>query len=77
MLNDFRIPVSNSSNRDIVLKKNTIVGRTEYINSIIPLPVKFNSNNIIVSSIHTKEENECNPIKLSGEKENQPEHQHQ
>ena len=75
--NYFKIPVSNSSKHDIVLKKNTIVGRAEYINSIIPLPVKFNSYKISVSSIHTKEEDECNPIKKSSEKQNQPEHQHQ
>ena len=75
--NYFQIPVSNSSNHDIVLNKNTIVGRAEYINSIIPLPVKFNSYKLSVSSIHTKEEDECNPIKHSSEKENQPEHQHQ
>ena len=74
--NHFQIPVSNSSNHDIVLKKNTIDGRAEYINSIIPLPVKFNSYKISVSSIHTKEEDECNPIKYSSEKENQPDHQH-
>ena len=43
----------------------------------MPLPVKFNSYKISVSSIHTKEEDECNPIKHSSEKENQPEHQHQ
>ena len=54
--NYFQIPVSNSSNHDIVLKKNTIVGRAEYINSIIQLPVKFNPNNISVSSIDAKEE---------------------
>ena len=75
--NYFQIPVSNSSKHDIVLKKNTIVGRAEYINSIIPLPVKFNSYKISVSSIHTKEKDECNPIKKSSEKQNQPEHQHQ
>ena len=73
----FQIPVSNSSNHDIVLKKNTIVGRAEYINQIIPLPVKFNSYKISVSSVHTKEEDECNPIKHNSEKENQPEHQRQ
>ena len=60
----FQIPVSNTSNHDIILKKNTIIRRAEYINSIIPLPVKFNPNNS-VSSIHTKEEDD------------QPEHQHQ
>ena len=75
--NYFQIPVSNSSNHDIVLNKNTIVGRAEYINSIIPLSVKFNSYKLSVSSIHTKEEDECNPIKHSSEKENQPDHQHQ
>ena len=75
--NYFQIPVSNISNHDIVLKKNTIDGRAEYINSIIPPPVKFNSYKITVSSIHTKEEDECNPIKHSSEKENQPEHQNQ
>ena len=61
--NDFQIPISNTSNHDIILKKNTIIGRAEYINSIIPLPVKFNPNNS-VSSIHAKEDD-------------QPEHQHQ
>ena len=75
--NYFQIPASKSSNCDIVQKKNTIVGRAEYMNSIIPLQVKFNSYKISVSSIHTKEEEECNPIKHSSEKENQPEHQHQ
>ena len=75
--NYFQIPVSNISNHDIALKKNTIDGRAEYINSIIPPPVKFNSYKIRVSSIHTKEEDECNPIKHSSEKENQPDHQHQ
>ena len=73
----FQILVSNSSNHDIVLKKNTTVGRAEYINSVIPLPVKFNPSNISVSSIHAKEGDECNPIKHSREKENQPEHWHQ
>ena len=58
--NYFQIPVSNSSNCDIVLKENTIVGRAEYMSSIIPLQVKFNSYKISVSSIHTKEEEECN-----------------
>ena len=43
----------------------------------IPLPVKFNRNNISVSSIHAKKEDECNSMKHSSEKENQPEHQHQ
>ena len=75
--NYFQIPVSNSSNHDIVLNKNTIVGRAEYINSIIPLPVKFSSYKISVSSIHTKEEDQYNPVKHSSEKENHPEHQHQ
>ena len=75
--NYFQIPVSNSSIHDIVLKKNTIVGKVKYISSIIPLPVKFNSYKIGVSSIHAKEEDECNPIKHSSEKENQPEHQNQ
>ena len=75
--NYFQIPASNSSNHGTVLKKNAIVGSAEYIKSIIPLPVKFNSYKIIVSSIHKKEEDECNPIKYSSEKENQPEHQHQ
>ena len=64
----FQIPVYDNSNHDIVLKKNTIDGRAEYINSIIPIPVEFNSNNISVSSIHKKEENECIPIKHSSEK---------
>ena len=50
--NYFQIPVSDSSFYDIVLIKNTIVGRAEYINSIIPLPVKFNPNNIIVLNPH-------------------------
>ena len=50
--NYFQIPVSDSSFYDIVLMKNTIVGRAEYINSIIPLPVKFNPNNIIVLNPH-------------------------
>ena len=63
--NYFQIPVSNSSNHDIILKKNTIIERAEYINSIIPLPVKFNPSSISVSSIHVKEEDD------------QPEHQHQ
>ena len=75
--NYFQIPVSNSSNHEIVSKKNTIIERAEYINSVIPLPVKFNQNNISVSSIHTKEKDECNPVKHSIEKENKPEHQHQ
>ena len=75
--NYFQVPVSNSSNHEIVSKKNTIIERAEYISSVIPLPVKFNQNNISVSSIHTKEEDECNPVKHSIEKENQPEHQHQ
>ena len=74
--NYFQIPVSNKSNHDIALKKNTIVGRAEYINSIIPLPVKFNPNNISVSSMHTKEVDECDPFRHSSEKENQPEYQH-
>ena len=75
--NYFQIPVSNSSNHDIVLKKNTIVGRAEYINSIISLPLKFNSYKISVSSIHTKEKDECNLIKHSSKKENQQEYPHQ
>ena len=73
----FRISVSNSSNHDIVLKKNSIVRRAEYINSIIPLPVQCNPNNISVSPIHAKEEDEYNPIKHSSEKDDQPDHQHQ
>ena len=75
--NYFQIPVSNSSNHDIVLKKNTIIGRAEYINSIIPLGVRFNPTNISVSSIQTNKENKCNSVKDSSEKESQPEHQHQ
>ena len=75
--NYFQIPVSNSSNHDIVLKKNTIFGRAEYINSIIPLTVKFNPSNINVSSIHTNEEHKCNSVKHSSEKDSQPVHQHQ
>ena len=75
--NYFQIPVSNSSNHDIVLKKNIITGRAEYINLIIPLPVKFNPSNISVSSIHAKEDDEWNTIKHSSKKENQPEHQRQ
>ena len=73
----FQIPVSNSSNHEIVLKKNTIIGRAEYINSIIPLGVKFNRTNISVSSIQTNKEDKCNSVKHSSEKESQPEHQHQ
>ena len=51
-----------------LLKKNTFYGRAEYINTIIPLPVKFNPNDISVSSIHAKEENKCNPLKHGSEK---------
>ena len=42
-----QIPVSNSSNHDIVLKKNIIIGRAEYINLIIPLPVKFTQATLV------------------------------
>ena len=73
----FQIPVSNSSNHDIVLKKNSIIEREEYINSIIPLGVKFNPANISVSSIQTNEEDKCNSVKHSSKKESQPEHYHQ
>ena len=51
--NYFQFPVSSNSNQDIVLEKNTITGRVEYINSIIPLGVIFNSTNISVFSIQT------------------------
>ena len=58
--NYFQIPISCSSSHDIVLKKNIIFGRAEYINLVILLAVKFNTNNIIVSSIDTNEEDKCN-----------------
>ena len=73
--NYFQISVSNSSNHDIVLKKNTIIGRAEYIKSITPLAVQFNPNNISVSLIHTNEEDKCNLIKHKKEEESQPGHQ--
>lgn len=67
--NYFQIPISCSSSHDTVLKKNIIFGRAEYINLVILLAVKFNTNNIIVSSIETNEEDKCNPIKYNSEKE--------
>ena len=65
---------SISSNQNIVLNKKPLIGRTEYINSIIPLAVKCNPN-VSVSSIHKTEENKCNPIKENNEQENQPAYQ--
>lgn len=38
--NYFHIPVCNNTKHDIILRKNTTVGRLEFVNSIVPLQVK-------------------------------------
>ena len=57
--NYFKIPVGNSSDHDIILKKNMIMGRVESRKSLVPLEVKFHQQSAKVSSIKaTWEDNE-------------------
>ena len=49
--NYFKVPVGNSSDHDIILKKNMIMGRVEPRTSLVPLEVKFHQQSAKVSSI--------------------------
>ena len=48
--NYFKVPVVNSSDHDIILKKNMIMGRLEPIKSLVPLEVKLHQHSAKVSS---------------------------
>ena len=48
--NYFKVPVVNSSDQDIILKKNMIMGRLEPIKSLVPLEVKLHQHSAKVSS---------------------------
>ena len=52
--NYFKVPVVNSSDHDIILKKNMIMGRIEPIRSLAPLEVKLHQHSAKVSSIKTQ-----------------------
>ena len=39
--NYFKVPAVNSSDYDIILKKNMVMGRVEPINSLVPVEVKL------------------------------------
>ena len=57
--NYFKVPVVNSSDHDIILKKNMIMGRVEPIESLVPLEVKLDQHSAKVPSIKaTWEDNE-------------------
>ena len=57
--NYFKVPVGNSSDHNIILKKNMIMGRVEPRTSLVPLEVKFHQQSAKVSSIKaTWEDNE-------------------
>ena len=47
----FKVPVVNSSDHDIILKKNMIMGRLEPIKSLVPLEFKLHQQSAQVSSI--------------------------
>ena len=49
--NYFMVPVVNSSDHGIILKKNMIIGRVEPIKSLVPLEVKLHQYTAKVSSI--------------------------
>ena len=49
--NCFKIPVVNSSDHDIILKKNMTMGRVEPIKSLVLLEVKSHQHGANVSSI--------------------------
>ena len=49
--NYFKGPVVNSSDYDIILKNNIIMGRVEPIRSLVPLEVKLHNHSAKVSSI--------------------------
>ena len=52
--NYFKVPVGNSSDHDIILKKNMIMGRIEPIKSLVPLEVKLHQHSAKVSSVKTQ-----------------------
>ena len=45
--NYFKVPVSNDSNQNITIMKNTIIGNLEYLASIVPLEVRANTGDPI------------------------------
>ena len=49
--NYFKDPVVNSSDYDIILKNNMIMGRVEPIKSLVPLEVKLHNHSAQVSLI--------------------------
>ena len=57
--NHFKVPVVNSSDHCIIVKKKMIMRRVEPIKSIVPLEVKLHQQSAIVPSIKaTWEDNE-------------------
>ena len=46
----FKVPVVHSSDHDIILKKNMIMGRLEPVKSLVPLEVKLHqhSTNVLL-----------------------------
>ena len=57
--NYFKVPVVNSSDHCIIVKKKMIMRRVEPIKSIVPLEVKLHQQSAIVPSIKaTWEDNE-------------------
>ena len=49
--NYFKVPLVNSSDYDVILKKKMIMGRVEPIKSLLPLEVKLHQHSTKVSSI--------------------------
>ena len=49
--NYFKVPVVNSFDHDIILKKNIFMGRVEPIKSLAPLEVELHQHSASVSSI--------------------------
>ena len=59
--NYFKVPVMNSSDHEIILKKSMIIGRVEPIKSLVPFEVKLHQHSAKVSPIKaTWEDNEKN-----------------
>ena len=52
--NYFKAPIVNSSDHDIILKKNMIMERVEPVKSLVPFEVKLNQHSAKISSIKVK-----------------------
>ena len=49
--NYFKVTVSNSTNHDVILRKNRIIGKLEYVKSVIPLQGKPSTQKICKAEI--------------------------